>query len=487
MKNEQLIDVEQDQLELLTEIIKRHIPNKTVWAYGSRVNWKASEISDLDLAVFGCDSMDVYYLREALEESDLLFSVDVLEWEDIPENFKENIKRKYVVVQEKPELEGWREMKLEEVASKIKSGGTPPTRHKEYYGGNIPWLNTKEINFNRIVDTETKITESGLKNSSAQWVRENSVIVAMYGATSGKVAINKIPLTTNQACCNIEVDANKADYRYIYYDIFNKYNDLVSLCSGAAQQNLNVGIVKNLAIYLPPLSEQNAIAEILSSLDDKIDLLNRQNKTLEDMAQTLFQEWFVEDASSEWNENKFGDLVDFRKGRKPTRAENNQFECSAPQILIETFDTGKTLYSEREGMVFANGKDTLMVMDGASSGRLEIGFEGILGSTIGLYKPSDEFDYPFFIFCFLKSQEKYIRENTTGSAIPHADKKLVLNLIARFPNIKMVNKFEVIAESFFIKKQSNRKKIRTLENLRDTLLPKLMNGEITIAGPRKPN
>ena len=467
-------------MELLKEIIKRHIPNKAVWAYGSRVNWKASEISDLDLVVFGCDSTDVYYLRDAFEESNLLISVDVMEWESIPDNFKENIKRKYVVLQEEAELEGWRGVKLEDVASEIKSGGTPPTRYTEYYGGDIPWLNTKEINFNRVFDTETKITEKGFENSSAKWVRKNSVIVALYGATSGKVALNKIPLTTNQACCSIQLDVSQASYLYIYYDIFNRYNELVSLCSGAAQQNLNVGIIKNLKIFLPPLSEQKSIAEILSSLDDKIDLLHRQNKTLENMAQTLFRKWFVEDVREEWEEKRIGELVGFIKGRKPTRAEDIEFECSAPQILIETFDIGKTLYSERDRTVFANNRDILMVMDGASSGRVEIGFEGILGSTIGLYRVTEEFDYPFFIFCFLKYQEKYIKENTTGSAIPHTDKKLVSSLTLHFPNIKTIRKFEVIAESCFVKKQSNLKTIYTLENLRDTLLPKFMSGKIRV-------
>ena len=112
MSKEKLIDLDKEQLGLLVAILKRHIPHKTIWAYGSRVTWKAGETSDLDLAVFDCDSTEIFDLREALEESDLLISVDVMDWESIPENFKENIRKKYVVLQEKPELEGWREMKL---------------------------------------------------------------------------------------------------------------------------------------------------------------------------------------------------------------------------------------------------------------------------------------------------------------------------------------------------------------------------------------
>ena len=461
MKKEQLIDMEQDQLELLMEIIRRHIPNKTVWAYGSRVNWKANDRSDLDLVVFDCDAIDVCDFRTALEESSLLFSVDVMEWEEIPDNFKENIKRKYVVVQEKLGLEGWREVKLGEIA-KIRSGKS--NSQDAVAHGKYPLFDRSQL----------------VKKSNRYLFDTTAIIVAGEG-TEFPPRYYRGKFDLHQRAYSIYDFEGSAESKFVYYFMLSNKRYLPSVAVGSTVLSLRLNHFQNFPILLPSLPEQKAIAETLSSLDDKIDLLHRQNKTLEELAQTLFRKWFVEDSSGEWNENKFGDLVDFKKGRKPTRAESNQFECSAPQILIETFDTGKTLYSEREGMVFANGKDTLMVMDGASSGRLEIGFEGILGSTIGLYKPSDEFDYPFFIFCFLKSQEKYIRENTTGSAIPHADKKLVLNLIARFPNIKMVNKFEVIAESFFIKKQSNRKKIRTLENLRDTLLPKLMNGEIKIA------
>ena len=113
------IDLEQKQLALLKKILKRYIPNKSVWAYGSRVSWKADERSDIDLAIFGCTPTEISELKEALEESDLLISVDVMDWESIPTEFQENIRKKYLVLQEKTELEGWREVRLGEVAEMI--------------------------------------------------------------------------------------------------------------------------------------------------------------------------------------------------------------------------------------------------------------------------------------------------------------------------------------------------------------------------------
>lgn len=171
-------------------------------------------------------------------------------------------------------------IKISDIAINICSGGTPKSTCPEFYGGDIPWLNTKEINFNRINSTEKTITENGLNSSSAKWIEKNSIAVAMYGATAGKSAIIEIPLTTNQACCNITIDANKADYRFVYYALFNDFQRLASLANGGAQQNLNAQRIKDFDIPYPTVKEQTLIANILSSLDDKIELNHRLNDNL---------------------------------------------------------------------------------------------------------------------------------------------------------------------------------------------------------------
>ena len=169
---------------------------------------------------------------------------------------------------------------IQHICSNICSGGTPKSTVAEYYGGNIPWLNTKEINFCRIYKTEKTITDEGFNNSSAKWIPANSVIVAMYGATAGKTAITRIPLTTNQACCNLTIDSIKADYRFVYYALCNDYAFLSSLANGGAQQNLNAQQIKEFEIPFPSLRVQKCIADILSSTDDKIELNRRINDNL---------------------------------------------------------------------------------------------------------------------------------------------------------------------------------------------------------------
>lgn len=157
---------------------------------------------------------------------------------------------------------------ISDISIKIVSGGTPRTGVSEYYNGDIPWLRTQEVDFNDIIDTELKITEIGVVKSSAKLIPENCVIVAMYGATVGKVAINKIPLTTNQACCNIQVNPDIASYKYVFYCLSNMYKYIKSLGKGS-QTNINAQIVKELRIPIPPLEVQQEIVRLLDDFTVK--------------------------------------------------------------------------------------------------------------------------------------------------------------------------------------------------------------------------
>ena len=151
---------------------------------------------------------------------------------------------------------------LGEICEKVCSGGTPLTSHSKYYEGNIPWLRTQDINWQEIHDTEIKITEEAIANSSAKLIPENCVIVAMYGATAAKACINKIPLTTNQACCNLQIDEKQAHYKYAYYWICNEYERLRAQGEGS-QSNLNAKKIKSYPIPVPPLRVQARIVDIL--------------------------------------------------------------------------------------------------------------------------------------------------------------------------------------------------------------------------------
>ena len=157
--------------------------------------------------------------------------------------------------------------KLGEISSRVCSGGTPQASNPSYYTGNIPWLRTQEVNWGYIYDTDIKISKEALQNSSAQWISENCVIVAMYGATAAKVAINRIPLTTNQACCNLKINEKMADYKYVYYWLSSQYEKLKAKGQGS-QSNINKKIIEQYPIPVPPLPIQNEIVKLLDNFTE---------------------------------------------------------------------------------------------------------------------------------------------------------------------------------------------------------------------------
>ena len=162
---------------------------------------------------------------------------------------------------------GYTVVSLQDIVKKSCSGGTPKKGVSEYYeGGNIPWLRTQEVVFRDIYRTECFITESAVKNSAAKWIPENCVIVAISGATAGRCAINKIPLTTNQHCLNLEVDPEMALYRYVYYCICAKQEELLAKKEGA-RGDLNSTRILSLQIDLPSIEEQKRIVSILDRFD----------------------------------------------------------------------------------------------------------------------------------------------------------------------------------------------------------------------------
>lgn len=168
--------------------------------------------------------------------------------------------------------------KLGNLASNIYSGGTPSRSKMEYYRGDIPWVKSTEIKFNRIKKTEESITELGLKNSSAKLCPKGSVLVAMYGqgVTRGKSAILDIDATTNQAIAIIEVDKNLNNL-FLFYFLQHSYDALRNVGHGSNQSNLNLNIIKNFDIPKIKYKEQEQIAEIILSVDSKIEV-NKQIK-----------------------------------------------------------------------------------------------------------------------------------------------------------------------------------------------------------------
>ena len=377
----------------------------------------------------------------------------------------------------------WKKVKLGEICERITSGGTPKANVSSYYYPPIiPWLKTKEVNYCRITETENFISEEGLNNSSAKLIAPNSVIVAMYGQgdTAGRVAINKIPLTTNQACCNLTIDESKADYEFIYYQLCTLYNKMVSLKAGAAQPNLNAQIIKNLEVKLPSLLIQHCIATILSRYDSLIENYQKQIKLLEEAAQRLYKEWFVDlhfpghettkivDGVPEgWEKKLVGDVTPIKTGKKDANFGTDNgpfpfFTCAQEPIKAPSysFDTSAVILA-------GNGDFNVKLYRGK--------FEAYQRTYV--LEPTNENMLYLLYFCISENMNR-LATGASGSTIKFLTKGMIESLVIIEPSICVLDSFNQIIEPIRTQKENLQSQIRLLTEARDRLLPKIMSGEI---------
>lgn len=189
--------------------------------------------------------------------------------------------------------------------TKSYAGGTPDRSKSDYFEGDIPWVKSGEVNLRKITKTEEHISEIALSKSSAKLAESGSVLVAMYGATAGKVARLKIDAAINQAVLSIRSVGDALDNDFLFWVMESSAEKLLSMCQGAAQPNLSKGLIDGLEIATPPLPEQQKIATILTAVDDKLDVIARQIEATQTLKQGLMQTLFsrgvgTQDADGRW-------------------------------------------------------------------------------------------------------------------------------------------------------------------------------------------
>jgi type I restriction enzyme, S subunit len=198
---------------------------------------------------------------------------------------------------------GWIQTKLGNIAS-WGSGGTPLRKTKSYFEGQIPWIKTGELTRKIILDTEEKISEEGLYNSSAKIFPKGSVAIAMYGATIGKTSILGIDAATNQACAVAQVDSNYVHNVFLYYFLLSQTRSFIRLGKGGAQPNISQTILKEYDIPIPPLPEQHRIVAKIEELDQGIESLKVAQKQLKIYRQAVLKWAFEGKLTAEWRERQ---------------------------------------------------------------------------------------------------------------------------------------------------------------------------------------
>lgn len=396
-------------------------------------------------------------------------------------------------------MSSWQKCKLGEILDLITKGTTPP-KGKGFVNNGINYIKSDAIGYDGQIDTSKFVQidlETHQKFKRSQ-LKDGDILYSMAGIYLGKNAIVKsemLPANTNQALAILRLNQNKATPEYISYYLSQKeIVEYVNNMSGqTAQPNINFQEISSILLLLPPLEEQKAIAEVLSSLDDKIDLLHRQNQTLEDLAQTLFRQWFIEEAKEEWEDKPLGEIALHVKNNIKTSSFKNKsfFHFSLP-----AFDNGQRPIKELGNEILSNKyqvvKNSILVSKlNPRTPRIWL-IDGNIDEDNSICSTEFQVLYPKeeiwrgFIYCYLKTEQaiQKLAGASGGTSGSHQRVKPedIFNLIFQYPDIETLKKFDDISSDYLKKIKVNQKQIQILEDLRDTLLPKLLNGEIRLNG-----
>lgn len=365
-------------------------------------------------------------------------------------------------------------VKLSDVADII-GGGTPDTKKQEFWNGDIPWITPKDLsgyNYRYISNGERNITEKGLENSSARIIPQGSILLTSR-APIGYIAIAQNNLCTNQGFKSLILKENNSPL-FFYYLLKNNIKYIINMSSGSTFPEISGSQVKNLEFNIPDLPTQEKIARVLSSLDDKIELNNKINQNLEQQAQAIFKSWFVDfepfggKMPKDWKVGKLGELAQITSGKRPRLKQADKDDNFRIPIIGASTIMGYTntvLYNEP---ILITGR---------------VGTHGIINKYNKQCWPSDNtlvIKSKYYEYIYQQLKQIDFAGLNRGSTQPLITQKDLLDITIVIPTSQKVKEFEQFATQLNAYQDNLITENEKLKQLRDTLLPKLMNGEIDV-------
>lgn len=392
----------------------------------------------------------------------------------------------------------WKEVYLGDISDVQTGPFGSQLKNEQYIKGGTPVVTVEHIKDFRITDFDyPSITDEDKDRLAKYLMKTDDILFTRVGSVDLSAYVSEkqngwmfssrmLRVRTNE-----EVHSKFLSY-YFQQRSFRDY--ILNISVGATMPSINTSILKSLIISYPPLPEQKAIASVLSSLDDKIDLLHQQNQTLETLAETLFRQWFVEEAKEDWEEVKLKTVVDIAIGRTPPRKESQWFSTNNQDVKwISIKDLGSegafvfntSEYLTNEAVVKFNipiiPKDTVLLSFKMTVGRVAITTQEMLSNeAIAHFKFNAK--TPFtkeYLYLFLKNY-KYETLGSTSSIVTSINSAMIKDMEITIPDENTMRNFNESAFLYFNKIKENSQQIQTLTQLRDTLLPKLMSGEVRV-------
>lgn len=386
-------------------------------------------------------------------------------------------------------VEEWKECTLSDLGT-IVGGATPSTKDSSNYeNGSIAWITPKDLSTYTerfISHGERNITEKGLKSCSAQLMPPNSILFTSR-APIGYIAGAKNEVCTNQGFKSI-IPNKDTDFMFLYYLLRYNKDNIENLGSGTTFKEVSGSTMRNVPVKVPPLPTQQKIADILSSLDDKIELNNKINDNLELQAQAIFKSWFVDfepfggEMPKAWKRTDVYSIANIIYGSPFASKLFNSEKNGTPIIRIRDLkDQHSDVYTPevRDDAYLIQPKDIVVGMDGEF--RLHIwGSEpGLLNQRVCVFenkRPKGK----AFLYYSIKPLLDIVEKTQVATTVIHIRKKDFDKFQITLPTKNVLDKFDELTDSVFDKIVNNRLENIRLEKLRDTLLPKLMSGEIDV-------
>lgn len=257
----------------------------------------------------------------------------------------------------------WSETSIGDIAGKVTSGATPSTLSKEFWNGDVRWMNSGELNLKKVFEVENRITELALKKSSTKLLPKNCVLIGLagQGKTRGTVAMNLIELCTNQSIAAIHPNPSKFDEEFVYHNLDFRYEELRSMSTGdGGRGGLNLGIIKSIPIKLPSIPEQTKIANFLTAVDQKVTQLTQKHDLLTQYKKGVMQQIFSQELRfkdddgrdfPEWELCELGKFIDEFKEKSSVENQHKVLTSARTGLVPqdEYFEEGRLSRKDNVG------------------------------------------------------------------------------------------------------------------------------------------